>query len=63
MSTLVSLLLAAVLNLLGNEVRQEVHETASIEIVNCHSNDSILTPQCINQNEQLFKVKEITYEN
>ena len=63
MSTLISLLLAAVLSLVGAEIQPDIQNTASVEIVHCTIDHTIVTEQCINQNEQLFKVKEITYEN
>ncbi len=63
MSTLVSLLLAAVMNLLGGSIHQEIQKTANIEMIHCQSVLSVGAAQNINQNEQLFKVKEITYEN
>ena len=60
MSTLVSLLLAAVLNFLGTEMPQEVKEVSEIEIELCDDYSQLLTSNhVIIKNEQLFKVKGI----
>jgi hypothetical protein len=60
MSTLVSLLLAAVLNFLGHEMPQEVKDVSGNEIELCDDNSQLLASnQNIIKNEQLFKVKGI----
>jgi hypothetical protein len=60
MSTLVSLLLAAVLNFLGSEMPLEVKDVSRIEIELCDHYSQLLTSnQIIIKSEQLFKVKGI----
>lgn len=68
MSTLVSLVLAAVLNFLGAEIPPEAKDTTVIdryqtEVQMCDEHSEILVSTCFIKSEQLFKVKEITYEN
>jgi hypothetical protein len=59
MSTLVSLLLAAVLNFLGAEVPQEVKDVSQNGTELCDDYSQILGAHHIIKNEQLFKVKGI----
>ena len=59
MSTLVSLLLAAVFNILGGEVPKETALVSKTQIIVCEQHSSLLTSNCIIKNEQLFKVKGI----
>ena len=68
MSTLVSLVLAAVFNFIGAEVPPEVSDatkanTYQVEAQMCDEHSELLASTCIVKNEQLFKVKEIIYEN
>lgn len=64
MSTLVSLVLAAVLNFLGAEMPPEAIETTAldphqIEITMCDEHSELLASTCIIKSEQLFKEKGI----
>ena len=64
MSTLVSLVLAAVLNFLGAEVPPEAKDTTVInrfqtEMQMCDEQSELLASTCIIKSEQLFKEKGI----
>ena len=59
MSTLVSLLLAAVFNILGGEVPKETAVVSNAQIIVCEHHSTLLASNCIIKNEQLFKVKGI----
>ncbi len=64
MTTLVSLVLAAVLNFLGTEVPPEVNDatvssTYQVEIQMRDEHSELIAPTCIIKNEQLFKEKGI----
>jgi hypothetical protein len=64
MSTLVSLVLAAVLNFLGAEIPPEVNDatvsnTYEVEIKMCDEHSELLASTCIIKSEQLFKEKGI----
>jgi len=59
MSTLVSLLLAAVLNVLGGEMPKEADMISEVKIEICDNYEPIASNRIIIKNEQLFKVKGI----
>ena len=59
MSTLVSFLLAAVLNFLGGEMPKEIDKFSEVKIEICDDYETIATNHIIIKNEQLFKVKGI----
>jgi hypothetical protein len=59
MSTLVSILLAAVLNLLGGDMPKEADEFSEVKIEICDADKTIASNNIIIKNEQLFKVKGI----
>ena len=59
MSTLVSLILAAVLNVLGGEMPKEADVISEVKIEICDDYETIASNSIIIKNEQLFKVKGI----
>ena len=59
MSTLVSFLLAAVLNFLGGEMPKEADVISEAKIEICDDYETIASNRIIIKNEQLFKVKGI----
>jgi hypothetical protein len=64
MSTLVSLVLAAVFNFLGAEVPPEVNDANvsspyQVEIQMCDEHSDLIASTCIIKNELLFKEKGI----
>ncbi|MFT4669089.1 MAG: hypothetical protein ACI9M9_001633 [Flavobacteriaceae bacterium] len=59
MSTLVSFLLAAVLNVLGGEMPKEADIISEVKIEICDNYETIASNSVIIKNEQLFKVKGI----
>jgi L-cysteine desulfidase len=59
MSTLVSFVLAAVLNILGGEMPKELDVISEVKIEICDDYETVASNSIIIKNEQLFKVKGI----